>query len=359
MHGEFGEQFSGFVFTNHAWMQSYGSRVRPLMIYGDVLRPQPMTVSWWRYAESPTDKARRMPAVEVTILNWSLVREDIPRSQTCQQIGLAGRQNIQSFPITGEPTMQYPTNLTNALEFIWGEGILSPGGPEEVAQMLEGIDVSGCRVLDIGSGLGGIDVLLAAKHGASAVIGIDVEPQLIDSARDLAAKEGLSGRVTFQLVTTGKLPFADASFNLVFSKDAMVHITDKLAVYSEVLRVLKPGGWFIAADWLWSESAAESAVVHAWLSKMQLTFAFTPPAAALRALIEAGFAEPKVSDLRRELQEANRKEVALLEGPIRQKLAAIVGTEMAENRLASAKGRQGALDSGDLIPCHLSGRRPT
>ncbi|MER9229228.1 methyltransferase domain-containing protein [Mesorhizobium sp. M0664] len=255
--------------------------------------------------------------------------------------------------------MQYPANLTDALEFIWGEGILSPGGPEEVAQMLEGIDLCGRRVLDIGSGLGGIDVLLAAKHGAAAVIGIDVEPQLIDLARDLAAKKGLTGRVTFQLVTTGKLPFADASFDLVFSKDAMVHIADKLAVYSEVLRVLKPGSWFIAADWLWSEGAAEGAVVHAWLSKMQLTFAFTPPADALQALIDAGFAEPGIADRRHELQEANRKEVALLEGPIRQRLAAIVGTEMAESRLASAKGRQAALDSGCLIPCHLRGRRPT
>lgn len=254
--------------------------------------------------------------------------------------------------------MQYPKDLTDALEFVWGKGILSPGGPEEVAQMLEGIDLSGRRVLDIGSGLGGIDVLLVAKHGAATVVGIDVEPQLIESARSLAAKNGLAGRVAFQLVTLGKLPFPDASFDLVFSKDAMVHIADKPALYAEVLRVLKPGGWFIAADWLWSEGAAESAVVQAWLSNLQLKFAFTPPATALQALIDAGFAEPKVIDLRHELQEVNREEVALLEGPARQKLAAIVGTEMAESRLASAKGRQAALDSGDLIPCHLRGRRP-
>lgn len=255
--------------------------------------------------------------------------------------------------------MQYPTDLTDALEFIWGEGILSPGGPEEVAEMLEGIDLSGRRVLDIGSGLGGIDVLLASQHGAAAVLGIDVEPQLIESARDLVAKKGLAKRVTFQLVTPGKLPFKDASFDVVFSKDSLLHIADKRTLYQELLRVLTPGGWFIAADWLWSENAAESAVVIAWLSKLQLKFAFTQPAEALQALIDAGFAEPKVTDHRRELQEANRIEVALLEGLARQKLAAIVGKEVAESRLASAKGRQAALDSGRLIPCHLRGRRPT
>nr|WP_292627320.1 class I SAM-dependent methyltransferase [Mesorhizobium sp.] len=237
--------------------------------------------------------------------------------------------------------------------------MLSPGGPDKVAQMLEGIDLSGNRVLDIGSGLGGIDLLLATKHGAAAVIGIDVEPQLIKSARDLAARKGLAGRVTFQLVTPGKLSFADASFDLVFSKDAMVHIADKLAVYAEVLRVLKPGGWFIGADWLWSEGAAESGVVHAWLSKSPPGFAFTTPATALQALIDAGFTDPTVTDFRKELQEANRKEIALLKGSARQKLAATLGTETAEGRLAGAQGRQAALDSGDLIPCHLRGRRPT
>ncbi|RWP40580.1 MAG: methyltransferase domain-containing protein [Mesorhizobium sp.] len=253
--------------------------------------------------------------------------------------------------------MKYPKDVTDAVELIWGEGMLSPGGPERVVQMLEGIDLTGRRVLDIGSGLGGIDVLLADTHGAAAVIGIDVEPQLIRSASDLAARKGLAGRVTFQLVMPGKLPFEDPSFDLVFSKDAMVHIADKPALYVEILRVLKPGGWFIAADWLWSEGAAESGIVHAWLSKSQPGFAFTTPAAALQALIDAGFAEPTVTDFRKELQEANREEVALLKGPLRQKLATIVGTEIAEGRFASAKDRQAALDSGDLIPCYLRGRR--
>ena len=137
----------------------------------------------------------------------------------------------------------------------------------------------------------------------------------------------------------------------------MVHIEDKAALYAEVLRVLKPGGRFTAADWLWAEGAAKSAVVEAWLSMGPLKFVFTPPAVALQAMISAGFAEPSVTDVRRRLQQSNRKEIEVLQGPARQRLAAIVGETMASNRLASAKGRQGALDSGDLIPSHLRGRR--
>jgi ubiquinone/menaquinone biosynthesis C-methylase UbiE len=254
--------------------------------------------------------------------------------------------------------MQYAKDFTDALQFMWGEGFLSPGGPEEVAEMVAGIDLTGKQVLDVGSGLGGVDVLLATKHGAAQVIGIDVEQQLVEAARALISAKGLTERVTFQLVEPGPLPFPDGSFDLVFSKDAMVHIEDKAALYAEVLRVLRPGGWFTGADWLWAEGAAKSPVVQSWLSMGPLKFTFTPPNVALQAMIKAGFAEACVTDLRLRLQESNRKEIEVLEGPARQRLAAIVGETMANNRLASAKGRQGALDSGELIPSHLRGRRP-
>jgi SAM-dependent methyltransferase len=253
--------------------------------------------------------------------------------------------------------MQYAKDFTDALQFMWGEGFLSPGGPEEVAEMVAGIDLTGKRVLDVGSGLGGVDILLATKHGAAEVIGIDVEQQLVEAARTLISAKCLTERVTFQLGEGGPLPFPDASFDVVFSKDAMVHIEDKAALYAEVLRVLRPGGWFTAADWLWAEGAAKSPVVQAWLSMGPLKFMFTPPDVALQAMIKAGFADACVTDLRLRLQQSNRKEIEVLEGPARQRLAAIVGETMANNRLAS-EGRQGALDSGDLIPSHLRGRRP-
>jgi phosphoethanolamine N-methyltransferase len=254
--------------------------------------------------------------------------------------------------------MQYAKDFTDALQFMWGEGFLSPGGPEEVAEMVAGIDLSDKRVLDIGSGLGGVDLLLATEHRAAQVIGIDVEEQLVESAHALISAKGLTERVKFQLVVPGPLPFPDASFDVILSKDAMVHIADKAALYAEVLRVLKPGGWFTAADWLWAESAAESPVVDAWLSMGPLKFTFTPPAIALQAMIKAGFADARITDLRMRLQQSNRKEIEILEGPAQERLAAIVGEKMANSRLASARGRQAALDSGDLIPSHLRGRRP-
>jgi phosphoethanolamine N-methyltransferase len=254
--------------------------------------------------------------------------------------------------------MQYEQAFTDALQFMWGEGFLSPGGPEEVAEMLANDDLAGKHILDIGSGLGGVDVLLVEQHGALEVVGIDVENQLVEAARALVAAKGLAQQVSFECVEPGPLPFFASSFDVVFSKDAMVHIPDKPALYAEVLRVLKPGGRFIAADWLWAPGAEQSAVVKAWLSAGPLRFAFTTPAEAAAAMRKAGFLDVRISDQRLQLQSSNRVEVSALEGPAMQTLIELVGDKMAASRLVSARGRQAALDSGDLIPCHLSGTAP-
>lgn len=112
VHGEFerndmvqyfGEKLSGFVFTKHAWVQSYGSRyVRPPIIFGDVSRPAAMTLDWWRYAQSCSSKpVKGMLTGPVTILNWSFVRDDQPRSETCRQIAFAIRDEVQDLETAG------------------------------------------------------------------------------------------------------------------------------------------------------------------------------------------------------------------------------------------------------------------
>ncbi len=117
VHGEFerndmvqyfGEQLSGFAFTKHAWVQSYGSRcVRPPIIYGDVSRPGPMTVEWWRYAQSLTERPMKgMLTGPVTILNWSFVRDDQPRSATCRQIAFAIRDEVIDLEKAGATVVQ-------------------------------------------------------------------------------------------------------------------------------------------------------------------------------------------------------------------------------------------------------------
>lgn len=158
---------------------------------------------------------------------------------------------------------QYPDDFVAGIEWMWGEGFLSPGGPDEVRALLEGVDLAGCRVLDVGSGLGAVDVLLVAEHRAQEVIGIEVEAQLVARAGQAVARAGLSDRIRFQEVSPGPFPFADQAFDVVFSKDSMIHIPNKPALYAEVLRVLRPGGTFVASDWLYGGGAEVSEAMKA------------------------------------------------------------------------------------------------
>ncbi len=104
----FGEQLDGFTFTQFAWVQSYGSRcVKPPIIFGDISRPQAMTVMWSQYAQSQTDKPMKgMLTGPVTILNWSFVRDDQPRSVTAEQIALALRDEVHDLEAAGIKVIQ-------------------------------------------------------------------------------------------------------------------------------------------------------------------------------------------------------------------------------------------------------------
>lgn len=104
----FGALLDGFAITDNGWVQSYGSRcVRPPIIYGDIVRPTPMTVPWSVYAQSLTKKPMKgMLTGPVTILQWSFVRDDQPRAATCRQIGWAIRDEVVDLESAGIGVIQ-------------------------------------------------------------------------------------------------------------------------------------------------------------------------------------------------------------------------------------------------------------
>lgn len=117
VHGEFerndmvqyfGEQLSGYAFTKHGWVQSYGSRyVRPPIIFGDVSRPKPMSVDWSFYAQSLTKLPMKgMLTGPVTMLQWSFVRDDLSRDQVCRQIAFALRDEVTDLEKAGIGVIQ-------------------------------------------------------------------------------------------------------------------------------------------------------------------------------------------------------------------------------------------------------------
>ena len=104
----FGEQLDGYAFSQFGWVQSYGSRcVKPPILFGDISRPKAMTVDWITYAQSLTDKPMKgMLTGPVTILNWSFVRDDQPRSVSCRQLALAIREEVLDLERAGVRVIQ-------------------------------------------------------------------------------------------------------------------------------------------------------------------------------------------------------------------------------------------------------------
>ncbi|WP_045859429.1 5-methyltetrahydropteroyltriglutamate--homocysteine S-methyltransferase [Teredinibacter purpureus] len=104
----FGEQLEGYAFSQYGWVQSYGSRcVKPPILYGDIRRPEPMTVDWIAYAQSLTAKpVKAMLTGPVTLLNWSFVRDDQHRSITCAQLALAIREEVLDLERSGAKIIQ-------------------------------------------------------------------------------------------------------------------------------------------------------------------------------------------------------------------------------------------------------------
>ena len=252
----------------------------------------------------------------------------------------------------------YHSRLVGMLESLWGDGWLSPGGPEEVARLLDGFDLKGKSVLDIGCGAGGVDRLLAGRYGVGYVTGIDVEDTVLHQAQQGIARAGLSDRVGLVKVVPGPLPFPPATFDVVFSKDSIVHIPDKHALMREIHRVLKPGGWFIASDWLIGHDGEPSPAMKAYIAAEGLDFGMASPKRYAEAMAAAGFADVTTRSRNAWYREKAKEELASLRGPLYAKLSEQLGAEFVDHNIAIWTRMLPVLETGEHCPTHLKARKP-
>jgi len=244
------------------------------------------------------------------------------------------------------------------LEDIWGEGYLSPGGPEEAVRVLKGLDLSGAKVLDIGCGSGAIAVQMVRDLGAAEVVGIDVEGPVCAAARRRAEAAGLSGQIDIRLVRPGPLDFADGSFDLVYSKDSILHIPDKEALAADVYRILRPGGWFAASDWLIAHDDTPSPAMQAYLKAEDLDFAMASPVRYRQALEGAGFQDVGLNNRNRWYLGQAEAELAWLSGAERARLEAAHGADFIADQIQTWTLMVEVIRSGEHCPHHLRGQRP-
>jgi phosphoethanolamine N-methyltransferase len=251
----------------------------------------------------------------------------------------------------------YTDKLVAGCELLWGEGFLSPGGDQEVALIVNGLNLKDKTILDIGSGIGGPTICLATKHGASRVVGVDLEPLNVERATRKSTKAGLAHRVTFKAVEGGGLPFDDGSFDIVFSKDAIIEAPNKADLMCEAYRVLRSNGRIALSDWF-RGSEPYTAEMTQFLKDAGPTLRMATLDETATLLRDAGFVEITVSDRNAWYQIQSKKELERMAGEDRCRFKAVLGKDETEKWIATVKSKCAAVEQGQLRPGHLQALRP-
>lgn len=251
---------------------------------------------------------------------------------------------------------EYHDALIDMLELIWGRGFMIPDGPANVRRIVDGLDLAGKTVLDIGSGIGGPAILLA-EQGA-VVTGIDLEAPLIERARAYVAEAGLDDRITFREVEPGPLAFDDGTFDVVYSSGAFTQVDDKAGLFTEVYRVLKPGGVFTCYDWMKGDDPYSDDMRY-WFKMEGLTYAMETLAEHGRLLEGAGFAVDRLTDDGDAYRRLCHDEYDRIRGPLADTMLDVLGEEQRDYFIENWRAMVVVLDRGELRPGFYRGVKPT
>lgn len=248
----------------------------------------------------------------------------------------------------------YEINYMPLMELVWGKGFIAPGGEGNVDRIVAGVDLNGKRVLELGSGAGGGTLVLAGKHGAQAV-GLELEQHLVELSRQHARDAGLSEQVEFRCVEPGPLPVEDASFDVLYTSGVVCHIEDRHALFSDVMRILKPGGMLLGYDWF---VTAQSDDIDAWLQAADLHLFAATVDTYTEALRAVGFEEINGEDASAWYLQKAASELAELEGPLFAEAAELTSAELRDQILNEWRSMNVVLKSGELKSGYFRARKP-
>lgn len=251
---------------------------------------------------------------------------------------------------------EYHDSMVALLELIWGDGFMAPGGTGNLVNLVGELDIRDQRVLDYGCGIGGPAMHLVEAYGAR-VVGIDIEPALLERARQRAKARGIDDRVDFVLVEPGPLELADGSFDVVMSSGAFTQIDNKTALFAECLRVLRPGGAFTCYDWMKPEGDYSEDMRY-WVELEGLTYAMQSPERHEELLKAAGFVDVNIEDRSDWYRREAHLEYARLRGDLYPKMVEMLGAEQADHFVENWRMLTVVCDKGEMLQAYCRGTKP-
>ncbi len=273
-------------------------------------------------------------------------------SQTLLFSGQDLPKNSHLEQVTKEAANQgYHIEFIELVELIYGKGFLSQGGPESVKRMIKNIDINGKEVLDIGSGLGGPALYLAQEYSAH-IIGLEPQEWMVEKANKnlKSIQEKLKGSVSFVHMksTSGLEPFATNSFDVIISKEALLHIPQeaKQPFFNEIYRVLKPNGQIIIMDWM-SESTNYSEKTKKMMELDEVAYNLISFQQYSEILTKAGFKDIAFEDTTADQAVLSQQNVETVES-FKSTISEKYGVDVYDDSLLSWSLQRDAFKSREL-----------
>ncbi len=249
---------------------------------------------------------------------------------------------------------EYELDYIPIMDLVWGKGFIAPGGEGNVDRIVEGVDLQGKRVLELGSGAGGGTLVLASKYGAK-VVGLELEASLVELSSQYARDAGLSDKIEFRCVEAGLLPVEDASFDAFYTSGVICYIEDRLSLFRDVLRILKPGGMLLGYDWFLTTLSDD---INHWMKAAGLHLFPDTPQGYANWMREAGFENLSHSDASDWYRIRAAEELRELTGPQFDKAAEVTSEEIRDSYINEWRALNLVLQTGDLRTGYFRGRRP-
>ena len=252
---------------------------------------------------------------------------------------------------------EYDDRTIKLLEHVWGTGFLSPGGSDEVDLIVSKASFQQANVLDLGCGTGGITLHLTRTYPLQRITGYDVEAPAhkVAKQRLIESDDIADGTIQFVLGEPGTLPFNDNTFDIVFTKDALIHVEDLNHTLPDIARVLKPQGTLAGSDWMTLRENNHSTEIKDYLQSEGFEFAPKTIDQYKQSMQSSGFTNIEINNRNAWHKKQVQKEIVHIGQTFRQELIQELGNDFIEEQLNAWNHLSVVVNKGELFPAHFNG----